>query len=325
MTGIRTDHRAIGVAGVVGVVVMGLLVLAISVIPFGKNSYSAMVQHSAGLRVGEEVQIAGVGVGKVRGISLDGHHVKVDFTVKKSVRLGSRTTAAIKVATLLGTHYLEVKPAGQGSLPHDSIPLAQTSVPYNLQDVIEGSTQALNQLDGAKINQSMQVLADTLRGTPEEARQAIDGVSRLSDIAAKRSDQMRELLASTSKVTGDLAANSAQIIDLMKQSTLVLNELTSRRRVIDEMLVDSRKLATEISGVLKDNDAELDPLMRNFTVTLNILKTQKKNLTASIDGLSTMATYFANATGNGPWVDLHVPVALGDNITCGAPNSGCQR
>jgi phospholipid/cholesterol/gamma-HCH transport system substrate-binding protein len=324
MSANRTDHRAIGVAGVIGVVVMGLLVLAISVIPFGKHTYSAMVEHSAGLRVGEEVQIAGIGVGKVRGISLDGHHVKVDFTVNKSVHLGSRSTASIKVATLLGTHYLEVKPAGPGSLSHHSIPLAQTSVPYNLQDVIEGSTQTLNELDGAKINQSMQVLAETLRGTPDEARRAIDGVSRLSGIAAKRADQMRALLASTRRVTGDLAANSEQIIDLMKQSTLVLKELTSRRQVIDAMLVDSRKLATEISGVLKDNDAELAPLMHNFTVTLNTLKTQKKNLTASIDGLSTMATYFANATGNGPWVDLHVPVALGDNITCGAPNSGCK-
>jgi phospholipid/cholesterol/gamma-HCH transport system substrate-binding protein len=30
-----------------------------------------------------------------------------------------------------------------------------------------------------------------------------------------------------------------------------------------------------------------------------------------------MAHYFANATGNGPWMDLHVPVGLPDNITCG--------
>ncbi len=324
MTGIRTDHRAIGVAGIIGVVLMALLVLAISVVPFGKHSYSAMVQHSAGLRVGEEVQIAGVGVGKVRAISLDSHHVKVDFTVDRSVRLGDRTTAAIKVATLLGTHYLEVKPAGPGSLSHDSIPLAQTSVPYNLQDVIEGSTRALNQLDGTKINESMQVLADALRGTPDDARRAIDGVSRLSAVAAKRSDQMRALLASSRQVTGNLAANSAQIVDLMKQSTLVLRELTSRRQVIDEMLVDSRKMATEISGVLTDSEAEFGPLMRNFTVTLDTLKAQKKNLTASIDGLSTMATYFANATGNGPWVDLHVAVGLGDNVTCGTPNSGCK-
>ena len=90
------------------------------------------------------------------------------------------------------------------------------------------------------------------------------------------------------------------------------------------MLVDSRKMATEISGVLTDSEAEFGPLMRNFTVTLDTLKAQKKNLTASIDGLSTMATYFANATGNGPWVDLHVAVGLGDNVTCGTPNSGCK-
>jgi len=324
MKGIRTDHRAIGVAGVVGVILMGLLVLAISIVPFGKRGYTAMFEHTAGLRVGEEVQIAGVGVGKVRDIALDGHHVKVGFTVTRSVRLGGKSTAAIRVATLLGTHFLEVKPAGSGGLAHDTIPLTHTTVPYNLQDVIEGSTHALDQLDGAKIATSMQVMADTLRGTPQEARRAINGVSRLSDVAARRSDQLRELLASTRSVTGVAAANSDKILDLMKQSDLVLHELTSRRQMIDQMLIDSHKLATEISGVLKDNQAAFEPLMRNFTVTLKTLKSERKNLTSSIDGLSTMVTYFSNATGNGPWMDLHVPDALGDNFTCGAPNSGCQ-
>ena len=309
-------HRRLGVAGVVAVVVMGLGVLALSVIPFGQRHYSAMVEHSAGLRVGEEVQVAGVGLGEVRGIALKGKAVKVDFTLDSSVRLGRDTSASVKVATLLGTHFLEVTPAGDGSLPKGTIPLAHTSVPYNLQDVIEGSTRTLDDIDGPKVAASMQVLADTLRDTPAEARRAIDGVSRLSSVAAKRSDQMRRLLAGARRVTGDLADNNAEILDLLKQSTLVLDELTSRRDVIDRMLADSTKLATEVSGVLKDSDEKLEPLMRDLTTTLDALKQQRTDITASVDGLSTMVTYFANATGNGPWMDLHVASALNDNLTC---------
>lgn len=323
MSGRFGGHRTLGIAGVVAVVLMGLAVAVLSVVPFGQKHYSALVEHSAGLRVGEEVQVAGVGLGEVRAISLHGKEVKVDFTLDSSVRLGRDSSARVKVATLLGTHFLEVTPSGSGSLPDGTIPLAHTSVPYNLQDVVEGSTQALDSIDGAKVATSMKVLADTLRDTPDEARRAIDGVSRLSRVASQRSDQMRRLLKGARQVTGDLADNNREIIGLLKQSTLVLEELTSRREVIDRMLVDSTKLATEISGLLKDSDAELEPLMRDFTTTLDSLRKQRKDIVSSVDGLSTMVTYFANATGNGPWMDLHVSSAINDNLSCTVLGSRC--
>ncbi len=313
----RFSARTIGVAGVIATAVMGLVVAAISFIPFGQRDVTAIVEHSAGLRVGEEVQVAGVGSGEVRGIHLDGHQVRIEFTIDRDVRLGGSTRASVKVATLLGSHFLEVEPAGPGSLKDDTISLSRTSVPFNLQDVIEGSTDALDELEGATMATSFQVMADALRDTPDEAQAAIEGVARLSAVAAKRTDQMRALLHFSRKVTGDLARNSEEILDLMKQSTLVLEELTKRRDAIRAMLVDSRRLASEISGVLADNEAQLEPLMKDFKAALANLRKQEKKVTASIEGLGTMSRYFANAAGNGPWIDLHVPVGLPDNITCG--------
>jgi phospholipid/cholesterol/gamma-HCH transport system substrate-binding protein len=313
----RLGSRTIGIIGVVATAVLGLVVAAISFIPFGQRDCTALVEHSAGLRVGEEVQVAGVGSGEVRGIHLDGHHVRVDFTIDRDVHLGSTTTASIKVATLLGSHFLEVKPSGSGDLEDDTIPLAHTTVPFNLQDVVEGSTKALDELDGQTMSKSFQVLADALRNTPDDARAAINGVADLSAVAARRTDQLAALLSASRQVTGNLARNSAEIIDLLRQSNLVLQELTNRRDVIRAMLIDARRLAREVSGVLADNKKELDPLMKDFSAALANLRKQEKKITAGIDGLSTMSYYFANAAGNGPWIDLHIPVGLPDNLTCG--------
>jgi phospholipid/cholesterol/gamma-HCH transport system substrate-binding protein len=190
-------------------------------------------------------------------------------------------------------------------------------VPFNLQDVIEGSSGALDELDGKTLSTSFQVIADALRDTPDDTRAAVEGISRLSAVAAKRSDQMSALLSSSREVTGLLARDSGEILDLLRQSTLVLDELTKRRDVIHDMLIDARQLAKQISGVLEDNEEELGPLLDDFNAALANLRKQEKNVTASLSGLAVMAHYFANATGNGPWMDLHVPVGLPDNITCG--------
>ena len=87
----RFDARTIGIAGVIATAVLGLVVAAISFVPFGQRDVTAIVEHSAGLRVGEEVQVAGVGSGEVRGIELDGHQVRVDFTLDRDVKLGRST------------------------------------------------------------------------------------------------------------------------------------------------------------------------------------------------------------------------------------------
>ncbi len=123
------NYRRIGLMGAAVVAILAALIMATTIFPFGSNTYTAELEHSAGLRVGEEVQVAGVGVGEIRKIELDGQHVKVEFTVDKDIDLGKNTTAEVKVATLLGTHFLLLSPAGNGELTHEHIPLAQTRVP----------------------------------------------------------------------------------------------------------------------------------------------------------------------------------------------------
>ena len=314
----------IGLAGGVCLLLMALVVAYLSTAAIGKSHYSAYLEHTAGLRAGESVQVAGVTVGKVTSTSLNGHDVKIGFTVDSGIHLGAATRAEVKVLTLLGTHYLNIVPQGSGDLKDSAIPLAHTSVPYNLQDVIEAAGNTLNEFDNKKISQSLTVVADALRGTPEAARAALSGVSALSKVAADRADQMRVMLKSARTVTGKLAENSDDIITLMKQSNLILAELVTRRDAIHKLLIDSQSLATAISGIIDDNDKEFDGLMKDLTTTLKTLKEHDKGLAESISGLAVTSRYFANATGNGPWMDLHISVPIPDNIACANPTGGCK-
>ena len=106
------------------------------------------------------------------------------FTLDGDIDLGTTTTAAVKVATLLGTHYLEVHPRGTGSLPDDQIPLAQTSVPYNLQDVLDQGTQTLEQLDPVKLADALTAVSDTLQTSGDDVGPALEGIGRLSQVVA---------------------------------------------------------------------------------------------------------------------------------------------
>ncbi|NED01552.1 MCE family protein, partial [Streptomyces sp. SID6648] len=77
------------------------------------TTYSADFSEAAGLDTGDEVRIAGVKVGRVTGVALDGAKVKVTFEVEDAW-VGDRTTAAIAIKTVLGDKYLALDPLGAG-------------------------------------------------------------------------------------------------------------------------------------------------------------------------------------------------------------------
>ncbi|MFL6089103.1 MAG: MCE family protein [Aeromicrobium sp.] len=317
----RDNPFRIGVAAFVALGVLGGLILIISVIPFGANTYHAELEHTAGLRAKEGVQIAGVEVGEIKSLKVVGSHVDVVFTADKDIPLGAQTTAAVKVGTLLGTHYLALHPEGSGTLPDDTIALSRTSVPFNLQDVIDQGTGAVNELDGAKIAESLSVVGDTLKAAGPSLGPAFEGVSRVSQLITKRDDQIGDLLAASRSISKQLADSTGDLTQLMRQSNLVIEELVHRRKAIRNLLSSVSSITATLDGILADNADELGPMLKDLDTVTAVLNARDAQLKTALHNLAVTARYFANATGDGPFVNLYIPDNIPNKARCGL--AGC--
>ena len=312
--------------GLVAILVGGLLVglvVVLSLVSFGRTSYTAELEHTAGLRVGEDVQIHGVSVGEVTGVDLDGRRVLVTFEVDADKRLGEDTTAEVKVATLLGTHYLEVDPAGDRDLAGSVIPLSRTSVPYNLQDVIEQGTTKLDELDPVILARALSEASKTLDASADDVGPALEGVAELSLLVVKRSEQTTELLRAARGVTDQLSDSSADLVVLMEATNLVAGEVTSRRAAIHRLFVETTALSEALDAIVKQTDAELGPTLKDLDVALDTLNQQDDQLRHVLEVMAPAFRYIANATGNGPYADLYAdgPALVADDVRC--KSGGC--
>jgi len=137
----------LGVVATVTLVALVLVTLGFGALGLGQSRYAAEFAQSGDVRAGDSVRVAGMDVGQVTDTRLEYDHVLVSFRVDRRVRLGADTVAAIKLATLLGSRYLELHPAGTRQLPGGRIVLAHTSVPYDLQQVLQTGTPLLEDLD----------------------------------------------------------------------------------------------------------------------------------------------------------------------------------
>jgi phospholipid/cholesterol/gamma-HCH transport system substrate-binding protein len=320
----QRDPFTIGIAAFVGLGLLGVLLVVFSRASFGTDAYYALLPQTAGIRVGESVQVAGVDSGKVRSIELEGHHVRLGFTLDRGIHLGRETTAQVKVATLLGTHMLAVDPRGPGDLNDDTIPLSQTSVPYNLQDVIDQGTGALQKLDSKLLGQALGTVADTLRTSGPELLPALRGIDRISDVVSQRSVQFGQLLQASRRVSDQLSASSGDLVRLMKQTDLVVQELTQRREAIHRLLVDVADLSTSVRSMISQTKADVGPALRDLERVQTVLRAHDADLREVLHNLAVGSRYIANATGNGPWIELYFPQGLTDDAECQQSPGDCR-
>ncbi|MDQ6936093.1 MAG: MlaD family protein, partial [Actinomycetota bacterium] len=94
----------VGTASLVFIALLILVAFKAQDLPLigGGDTYYAAFKEAGGIKANDEVRIAGVRVGKVTQVKLQGDHVEVQFKLKTKSGFGTQTGAAIKVKTLLG-------------------------------------------------------------------------------------------------------------------------------------------------------------------------------------------------------------------------------
>jgi phospholipid/cholesterol/gamma-HCH transport system substrate-binding protein len=273
----------------------------------GGDTYYASFTESGGLKANDEVRIAGVRVGKVEKVELDGDEVKVTFRVKTDSAFGTRTAAAIRIKTLLGAMYLALEPAGSGQLAADSrIPVERTTSPYDVVEAFSGLAETSEEIDTDQLAASFTTLADLTRNTPEEFRGALDGVARLSSNIAARDDKINSLLQNLDRVSTVLNERDEDIVTLMEDADVLFRALVQRREAIHDILVSTSTLSRELTLLVQQSRADLKPALTALEGVVQVLNKNEDNLDNSLRLMAPFYRVFANTLGTGPWFDTYI-------------------
>ncbi|GAA5148915.1 hypothetical protein GCM10023321_11920 [Pseudonocardia eucalypti] len=304
------DPRVVGTVGIAAVVVMLLLALTSGSLyrSLANASYSAQFTEAAGLTAGADVRIGGLTVGKVDSVELAGDHVRVEFNVAGPGNLGELTGAAIKSATSLGVRYLAVLPSGGGQLPAGAeIPLARTTSPYDLTQILGQLTQHSARLDKQQLAKALDTVATTLKGTPAALHGALDGVNRLTQLVAQEDQALRELLGRANTVTGVVAQRNRELSRLFNDGNLLLDELNRRRAVIASLLTSTSSMLEQLSGLVRDNREQLRPALEELQKVLDMLNADDQLMGSTIQGLNIYAGSLGESVAGGPWFFGYIP------------------
>ncbi|MGB3773602.1 MAG: MCE family protein [Rhodococcus sp. (in: high G+C Gram-positive bacteria)] len=296
---------ALGALGIVVVLLATLSAFFLDSLPIigAGSKYTANFSEAAGLRPSNEVRIAGVKVGKVTDVGLDGDRVKVEFTVSDAW-VGNQTSASIQIKTLLGQKFLSLEPKGEDRLnPRDTIPLERTTAPYDVIAAFSDAARTAGDIDTNQLATSMETLSEAFSETPENIRASLDGVTRLSQTISSRDNELAKLFAATDKTTQVLADRNQEFTRLIGDASVLLQELNNRQQSISQLLIGTQRISTQLTGLVRDNEATIGPALQSLGQVIDTLKTNNENIAEALKLYLPFVRLYTNIVGNGRWFD----------------------
>ncbi len=305
------NQTMIGSIGIVVILAMMVGAFKADQLPIigAGDIYYADFAEVGGLHPGNEVRVAGVSVGKVEDIKLEGAHAKVTFKLDKGTDLGNETSAQIKVRTLLGANYLGLVPAGTGELAKGThIPDSRTEEPYDIVDAFSELSTTTDQIDLTQVSDALNALADISTKTPVEFRGAIRGVSDLSANLAARDAQINTLLSNLRRVSKVLNDEGPDLTKLFKDAAVLFDAISDRRKTVHRLLVSTEEISKALVDFIDASRADLKPVLDQLKKVTDMLRRNESSLDEALRIGPGYIHPLANSLAIGPWWDIYAKV-----------------
>lgn len=229
------------------------------------NTYSAVFTDVSGLHSGDDVRTAGVRVGRVDRVDLQGTLARVTLRVPKTHVLYDDTTAAVTYQNIIGQRYLGLSPGsspGHSPLPDRGIiPVERTNPSFDISYLLSGFEPLFTLLSPRQVDNLTGGIIQALQGDSASLVTLISQTSALAESLAGPDQVLGDVIAELDEITAVLARQDRDLQSVIGNSRAALATLAARR---DELVTSAGSItqATDrLSVLLNAVYPELDELL----------------------------------------------------------------
>ena len=299
-------NRRNGIVGLV-VIVAALAATAMAYLnPTDQNGYTAHLANSGGVRVGDQVRIAGIPVGKVTSIRLDAAVVEMKFDVERSVVVGSESTLDVKLLTPLGGHYVALDPKGVIPLGRNVIPPQRVTLPFEVSDIIQAATPLIKEVNGQVIHDTFTEVANAANKYPDAIRDLLRSANALTTSMSKSTNDFHRSLDFANNGLRAMVAGRKQLITLVEQLDILGRAYTSKAVDIVEFFGLLNELSRILDRITVFYGREIAPIVNGLEDITDTLVAHPDRWGQALDGLGqSLSIVMPMLSGNGVVIDQH--------------------
>ncbi|WP_243332421.1 MlaD family protein [Mesoterricola sediminis] len=286
----------VGAFFVASVGVLGLLILRMEKLEvFGGNSNARIATNFdqvAGLSLQSAVRVAGVKVGAVTAIELEGKRARVILTLPKDFKVYKDATASLSSIGILGEKYIELDPGhpeagevGQDGLIASRQGMSMDSLMESLGGIskdVKGITEALNKsIGGEEGRQKLDEIVDNIRVLTAEFR----------SMAQENHGAINSTMANVQQMSADLRDRLPKLAQQFEDLGRNLNQLVGENKPeVQGLLQDVRKLTANLQNTAENVRSITDKMNKGEGTIGKLLNDDStvKKLNLAVDNVNSM-------------------------------------
>lgn len=271
------------------------------------------------LDAGAPVQVAGIDVGQVDSIRLDGDDALVLMSVDRAADVPASVSAQVTQATILGQEVVELVPrAGSPATPllADGATIAHTSLVPGIEQVVQAGTAVIGSIGTSDLAELVEAGAQGFGGQGATLRRLLGDLDTVAAAYNSRDGEITALVGDLDRLGAALApdagGNAQAVADFAAASTVLASQSTQ----LDDLLGELDRLAVAGRSILESYLPQIDLQLLGLDRVTAALAEQQTNLGVLLENLPGH-----DATLHDVTVGDYAQV-VNDLIVCGLPGGG---
>jgi phospholipid/cholesterol/gamma-HCH transport system substrate-binding protein len=297
----------------VSLIVTGMLVVIMGGFGLGSQTeYKAVFSNASELTSGDDVRIAGVVVGKVKGVKI--YHrdqALVTFKVKDGVPLTQDSRASIRFLNLIGDRYMSLSEGEEGAprlRAGATLPIDRTTPALNLTALFQGFQPLFAALRPEDVNKLSLNLIQVLQGEGGTVQELLANTASLTNTLADRDELIGDVITNLSSLMTTVDDHHQELDELITSMRSWFGDLAKDRKVIGSSLTNISAVSQSVADLLSEGRPllkdDVAQLRRLFTI---LAKPENKDyLDMTLDKLPSMLAKQTRIGVYGSWYNYYL-------------------
>ncbi|MFC7496785.1 MULTISPECIES: MCE family protein [unclassified Nocardioides] len=308
-------RHPVAVAGIIAFALVAGLMTSIVAQTLAKRSSTpttrvgAVFTDATGLKAGDDVRVAGVRVGRVAAVGLDGDLARVSLDVADGQALTDHTIARIEYLNLMGQRYVALergRPGGAALERGATIPVDRTRPALDLTALFNAFRPLFRAIRPGDVNELAGNIVQVLQGQGPTVRDLLRQTGRLLGTVADRDEIIGAVIDNVTAVMQTADAHRKELKGLVTDLGDLTNGLARDRRTIAAGIDHLQELTTITSDVVGDTAPDLTRDIEHLRRLTDFLSGRADEIAEGIGGIPVQLAIYARTLGYGSFLNVYV-------------------
>jgi phospholipid/cholesterol/gamma-HCH transport system substrate-binding protein len=263
----RKHEIGVGVLVLIALVLLGWM--AVKMGSMGALSDELAVDvvfpDAAGIGVGATVRVAGVEVGRVEGLAVEGDQALIHLRLRSDSQLRQDVVAQVRARSVLGEKFIALRPqSADAPLLADGDRISHVLAQTEIDELVNALGPALQGLDTAALQRVLAQVDQALAADPERLPRMVDDVEALLHNTRLASEEGPALVGEARQAIAEVRATNRRLGPVVEHTDRLITQLSAgaedlpaTRNQVDLLLSDSRAAVADGRDMLGQMDGQM--------------------------------------------------------------------